>query len=253
MDREQTPLARSSSCFHGPPPPRSSPRGTGKRPLPRSVSVPVLSVLGAFVAFEGHGLWKEWQSLRSDLQTAETQAFVGYHNIYPKFSTARHPKDWFRSEGDAVFLWAGWEPGKQHLWFKAKKGELDQSHLSEPIGRDVFRGIEDPWIETGGGSIWERVPSDAPVVGRVARGFASAYPLLVLQRVCLVHDTIKDHPYLAGPHAHRPPGERSIGVYDLESAGPQFPPRDVRVTCSTARSCSTTARPRASGSRANVP
>jgi len=184
------------------------------------VSVPVLSVLGAFVAFEGHGLWKEWQSFRGDLQTASTQSFVGYHNIYPKFSTARHPKDWFRTEGDVLLLWAGWG-GKQHLWFKAKKGELDPSRLSEPIGRDVYRGIADPMIETGGGPIWDRVPSDAAVVGESLEDSPSAYPLVVLRRVGLVHDTIKNHPYLL-VFTPVTPGEQTIGVYDLESAGSNF-------------------------------
>jgi len=181
----------------------------------------LLSVLGVFVLFEGQGLLREWQSLRVDLQAAENHAFVGYLNVYPRFSTARHPNDWVRSEGDAVLLWAGWEPGKQHIWFKARKGDMDIAQLSDPIGRDVFRGIEEPLIETGGGSIWERVPSGALVVGDSLEGLASAYPLVVLQRVCVVHDTVKDHPYLV-VHTPTPAGDRSIGIYDLESEGSRF-------------------------------
>jgi len=200
--------------------PESQPRQLARRQVPRSVSVPLLSVLGVFVVYQGHGLWREWQSFRQEFQTSESTSFIGYHNVYPRFSTAKHPKDWFRSEGDSIFLWSGWE-GKRHLWFKAKKGELEQSHLSDPIGRDVFRGIEVPWIETGGGSIWDRVPSSALVVGESLEGSFSAYPLVVLQHVCLVHDKVKDHPFLV-IRAPTLEGDQSICVCDTQSAGPSF-------------------------------
>ena len=76
-------------------------------------------------------------------------------------------------------------------------------------------------IETGGGPIWERVPSNAPVIGESLQDSPSAYPLLVLRRVGVVHDTIKNHPYLL-VFTPVTPAEQTIGVYDLESAGPNF-------------------------------
>ena len=110
------------------------------------------------------------RELRVDLQAADNHAFVGYHNIYPRFSTARHPNDWFRSRGTRSCSGPAGSVASEHIWFKARKGDMDITQLSDPIGRDVFRGIEEPLIETGGGSIWERVPSGALVVGESLEG-----------------------------------------------------------------------------------
>ena len=60
------------------------------------------------------------------------------------------------------------------------------------------------------------------------RGLASAYPLVVLQRVCVVHDTDQG-PSL--PVVHAPDAREGQIDRDLrpESAGPTIPPRHVRV------------------------
>jgi Protein of unknown function (DUF3179) len=188
-----------------------------RKPLPRGVTVLVLSVLIGVIAFEARIFWGEWQAMRQELSNAGVAAPIGFHNVYASPSRAIKPKDWFRSEGDVLYLWAGWE-GNQHHWFKASRNDLERRRLSDPISRDVIRSVNDPWVEVGGGSIWEKLPPEAEVVGESLAGVPTAYPMRLLTIMNLVNDQVGDHPYLAFLSTSHPPS-RPVAIFDPRVSG----------------------------------
>ena len=101
---------------------------------------------------------------------------VGYPNIHPRLSFAAKPDKWFRTEGEVVLLWAGWDEGVGNHWFRLNHGELDHARISEPLGRDVIPAIDEPWVETADGQVWRRIPAQAPVVGQSLEGLPCVYP-----------------------------------------------------------------------------
>jgi Protein of unknown function (DUF3179) len=186
--------------------------------LPRGLTIAALSVLGVWVAVQGRLLWREWQTLRQELEQASNTTIVGYPNIHPKVSLAIMPANWYRSEGEAILLWAGWDEGVGHHWFRLNQGELDRSAISAPLGRDVIPAIDNPWVEIGDGQVWQRIPSGAPVVGQTLEGLPCVYPLKVLSKVVVVNDLVNNHPYLVLYSPGRPP-EKAVSIFDSRVVG----------------------------------
>ena len=151
----------------------------------------LLLVLSGAVLFEARTLWAEWNAMRHDLESAGVAAPIGFHNVYANPSRAIRPKNWFRSEGEIVYLWAGWE-GNQHHWFRASRNDLERRRLSDPISRDVIRSVNDPWVEVGGGAIWERLPPEAMVAGESLAGIPTAYPMRLLRVMNVVNDLVEN-------------------------------------------------------------
>jgi hypothetical protein len=187
-----------------PPPPAKSP--------PVGVILLALTVLVAFVAIQGRMLWREWDSLSRDISGVRRTVVVGYPNIHPNPTYARRPKDWFHHEGESTLLWSGWYGGEHH-WFRVDRGALIQTSLSHPIGRDVIQAIDYPLVETSGGPIWARIPAESLVVGFQVAGIESAYPIPVLEKVCVINDQIRDRPVLL---TFNPLGQRSQSVHLYE-------------------------------------
>ncbi|MGC8640825.1 MAG: DUF3179 domain-containing (seleno)protein [Isosphaeraceae bacterium] len=201
----------------GPSPSQSAGAGLLGKPLPRGVGALVLLVLIGLVFFEVRMLWTEWNAMRQDLERAGEAAPIGFHNVYAHPTRAARPKDWFRAEGNVLYLWAGWE-GNQHRWFKASRSDLERRRLSIPISRDVIRSVNDPWVEVGGGSIWERMPPQAMVVGESLAGIPTAYPMRLLRIMNVVNDLVEGHPYLALlSHSHPP--NQPVTIYDAQVHG----------------------------------
>jgi hypothetical protein len=189
-------------------------RGAGAR-LGR---VLFLVVLVLFVGRQTRSLWNEWGRLQAEWSRVRRTAVVGYVNVSPRFSFARRPDEWFHHEGEYDYLWGGWVEGRGHHWFRLASGDLEARALSPPIGRDVFRAIDAPLVEIEGGSIWGRVPDEAPVVGLDWPGFARAYPLLVLDKVWVVNDTIDCRPILVTYDVFSP-AERAVAFYEASLDG----------------------------------
>jgi hypothetical protein len=143
---------------------------------------------------------------------------IGYHNINPNPSYAEKPDNWFHEEGDHTLLWSGWKNGDGHRWFRVGRGEVVRERISLPFGRDVIQAIDYPMVETDGGTIWDRIPADAQVVGLELGGIACVYPLQVLDKVEVVNDEIEGHPYLV---VYNPITEkaRSVVIYEPLVAG----------------------------------
>jgi hypothetical protein len=131
---------------------------------------------------------------------------------------AERPEPWARREGDFLLLWAGWDPGRDHHWFRARKGDLDEARVSAPIGRDVVNAIEDPLVEMSGGAIWEKLPGAAEVVGDQINGTTVAYPTALLRRVCVVNDLIGERPYLVGSSVEKGPNT-PFAIFDAQLNG----------------------------------
>jgi hypothetical protein len=70
------------------------------------------------------------------------------------------------------------------------------AEITGPLGRDVIQAIDFPIVEVGGGQHWGIIPWDTDVAGLVLDGASSVYPLLLLQKVCVVNDQIQERPLL---------------------------------------------------------
>ena len=91
--------------------PRSSnPTPSGRSAATRGAAFCGIVVLGGFIADQGSTLWNEIKALRDELDRSEYSAVVGYTGISPKFSTAARPVNWARDDGGRLALWGGWDP-----------------------------------------------------------------------------------------------------------------------------------------------
>ena len=182
------------------------------KPAPRGLIMAVMALLVAFVAMQGRSLYREWQTLRAEQYRLRHTEIIGYLNISPHYSFAKTPEDWFHNEGEFTLLWSGWQHGNGHQWFRVKRGELEQQQLSLPIGRDVIQAIDYPLTERGGGRIWGRIPTDAAVANLDYQGETTAYPIQVLDKVCVINDQVGNRPFLVSFNPLSPGGP--VHVYD---------------------------------------
>jgi hypothetical protein len=81
------------------------------------------------------------------------------------------------------------------------------------MGRDVIRAIERPVTETQNGERWNRLIEETEIFGTEVDGVASAYPLLLLQKVEIVNDSIDARPVLVvfTPFV---PLDQAVNVFD---------------------------------------
>jgi hypothetical protein len=158
-------------------------------------------------------LWNEVNWLQAERAQIRQSSVIGYPNISPRISFAERPANWLHHEGEFTYLWGGWDPLTGHRWFRIGRGEMEEAWISSPIGRDVYRAIDEPLYEVEGGEIWGRIPADAPVVGLVVDGLPSVYPVLVLDKVQVVNEVVCQRPILVSYNAFAPP-EGSVRVYD---------------------------------------
>lgn len=199
------------------PGPAASGNTTLRRFVVRGITVSLILLMSAAVVFESRIFWGEWQAMREEVQVAGSGAPIGFHNVYFNPSAAVRPANWYRPEGDVLYLWAGWERNEHH-WFKVGLTDLDHRRLSQPISRDVIRSVNDPWVEVGGGLIWKRMPPDALVVGQSLSDVPTAYPVCLLAVMQVVNDLVADRPYLA-LYGLKDPGEPAVGIYDARVNG----------------------------------
>ncbi len=186
--------------------------------IARGLTIGAIIVLTGFAAAEAHSLWKEWQRLQVEIGGASTTQVIGYLDIAPQASFAEGPGEWFRSEGDQSLLWARWEEGVGHQWFRFRHGDLDRARLSRPETIFVSRAIDYPLIETAGGEIWKRVPPESSVVGHTLLGLKCVYPILVLSKVQVVNDLVQDYPFLVVSNAFASP-DQAYSIYDANLNG----------------------------------
>jgi hypothetical protein len=181
-----------------PEPSESTPAAAGRRraALLRGVALATLVVSLGFVGRQAPVLWREWHALQTDRERERASTFVGYENIHPNPQYADRPPNWIHDEGAMTLLWAGWQPGVGHRWFRFDQGQLDLGRIAGPLGRDAIRAIDVPIVEIGGGAHWGRIPYDAQVAVLDLEGVSSAYPLRVLEKVEVVNDQIRGRPFL---------------------------------------------------------
>jgi hypothetical protein len=168
--------------------------------------VPLVGLLGV----SGSVLFVEWRGLENEQRRDRLGRIIGYANITPKVSYAQKPDNWIHDEGGETWLWSGWTDGVGHGWFRARRGEIDTSQLSEPIGRDVIQAVDVPLVERGDGPRWQRIAGEIPVLAFDGEAGATAYPLLVLQKVWQVNDDVAGRPVLV---SYRP-SESAEGVVE---------------------------------------
>ncbi len=162
----------------------------------RGLTLVALSALLWFVGRQGFQLWNEWSVTRDMEASVRRTTVVGYPGIAPRFSYAEKPSDWFHDEGESTVIWGGWKHDVGHQWFRVGRGEILPVLMSDGFGRDVIQVIDAPVVEGRGDVHWDRIPDEAFVAGHRLGGVDTAYPLLVLDKVIVVNDTIADRPYL---------------------------------------------------------
>jgi hypothetical protein len=156
----------------------------------------VILVLAIFVFKGAQNLWQEWALLQDAVGSARASAPVGFLEIAPTASYAAPPRELIRQEGNETLLWSRWEKGVGHHWFHFPKGDIDPAHLRHPDTVMTSRAIDYPIVESSGGTIWKRLPSECGVVGLKLAGLQCAYPVTVLGKVQVINDVVQDHPYL---------------------------------------------------------
>lgn len=199
-------------------PETSAPARPRPSPLARGLALAGLAALVVFIGVTIQAVWTEWRELQRELSEVRVTAVIGYPGIEPTPSFAARPVAWHRLEGDSLLLWSGWVEGQGHSWFRLTPGDFEPTQLSGAIGRDFTRPIDHAIVESEGGSIWKRVPDEAPVAAGVMAGVATAYPLLVLGKASVVNDTISGKPLLVSYSPFAGPGE-NVAVFDPVVAG----------------------------------
>lgn len=167
----------------------------------------------------GWNLWLEWRALEFEEGAARQAQFVGYHDIHIKHSTARPPARWLSQEDGELRIWAGWQAEVGHTWFRFSDGapQLDRQLIQGPVGgSDMFRPIDLPIVEVGGGQCWERISPEATMAVVRVGEVCCVYPLAVLDKVQIIHDEVNDLRFLItfSPFV---PRETSVEVFALPS------------------------------------
>ncbi len=189
--------------------------------IPRKLVLFAMVLLLFLVAGEGVSLYQEWRTLREEMNRARHSDVIGYLNISPKPSYARQPDDWVHDEGESTLLWSGWKQGNGHRWFRVGRGEIDPRKLSIPMGRDAIQAIDYPLTENGAGKIWTRIPTDAVVVALELAGVTAAYPVQILDKVCVINDQVGERPCLVTFNPLGTP-QNCVHVYDPIVNGRRF-------------------------------
>jgi len=78
--------------------------------------------------------------------------------------------------------------------------------------------IDYPEVESDGGTIWRRMPSDVLVIGQVLAGRQCVYPLPVLRKVEVINDVVDDQPFLITMNILAPP-DRACSIFDATIDG----------------------------------
>lgn len=177
-------------------PPELNPPPVAKRRIVKILTCIVLCGLLVFIAMSAQTLWAEWSLLGRQRSQVRATTIIGYRGISPRLSQAQRPDEWFRVEKDQTFLWAGWKHGVGHVWFRVASGDVDRGRISAPMGREVIPTIDVPLIENADGPIGKSIPDETPVVGLQFAGIHSVYPVLILEKVLVVNDSIADQPFL---------------------------------------------------------
>lgn len=160
---------------------------------PKSMILGATALLSGFVLLSVPALWSEFQALRGDWELIRQGVPLAFIDISPNPSYAEPPDNWAHTREGQLYLWSGWN-GNGHGWFRVGVGDLDPSVLHKPMGRDVVRAIDQTIVEVGRGQHWQRLQPETPVVGLKVGGVETAYPLLLLQKVEVVNDTINGQP-----------------------------------------------------------
>ncbi len=173
----------------------------GPTPAPRGMMLGAVVVLSGFVLSQGPTLYDEVNCLMLERDGSRLSSPIGFIDITPNPTYATPPKNWAHVEGDSLLLWSGWDTKlHQHSWFRVGKSDLDVRALHLPMGRDVIRAIDQTRLESREDPIWNRMRYDMLVLPiRVEReGVSShyAYPLMLLERVQAVNDTLAGSPLL---------------------------------------------------------
>lgn len=171
------------------------------QPAPRGMMLGAVVVLSGFVLSQGPTLYDEVNGLMAERDRSRLAHPIGFIDIAPHPSYAIPPKDWAHLEGDELLLWSGWDRDTHgHAWFRVGKTDLDTRTLHIPMGCDIVRTIDQTRLESQDGLIWSRMQPEMlvlPVRAESNTGSSHyAYPLMLLEKVQAVNDTVAGRPLL---------------------------------------------------------
>jgi hypothetical protein len=188
------------------------------RLVTRAITIGAIVALMGVLVREAQSLWSEWTSLRNEMLVVNHSAVIGYRDISPLVTYAVGPQDWFRHDGDESLLWAKWEAGVGHQWFRFTDGDIDQARVARPQTILISRPIDYPITEMAGGLVWQHVPLESEVLGMTLEGVRCAYPVLILEKVQVVNDVIEERPFLIAVNLLAPP-DKAYSIYAANHDG----------------------------------
>ncbi len=211
-------------------------------------------VLTGFLVVRGlRASGSEWTLLQGDRSTASRHADRRLSAIsLPSHHYARGPAGLVSTTtaNESLLVVALGERVSGITGFVSRTGDIDQASRCDdrrPSSSRVRSTIR--WSETDGGEIWQRIPPEA--AGRrphAARACNCVYPVIVLGKVQVVNDLVEDHPFLIAINLLAPPNE-AFSIFDADLDGHRVTMAADAAISTTASRCSTTAGPRASGSK----
>jgi hypothetical protein len=195
-----------------------SPATRAKRIVPMGFTLAAIVVVSVYLQAQARNLWREWVMLQGEVEESERNTFIGYLNIAPDTNYGKPPAVWLRDDGEETLLWSGWRQGVGHQWFHFQRGEIDRARISQPGGAKIARPIDYPLVECRGGRIWQRLPSQAIVVGHTLEGQRCVYPLVILQKVQVINDIVGGQPFLIVAN-QLAPEQRAFSVFKSDLDG----------------------------------
>jgi hypothetical protein len=187
--------------------------------ISRGLTLAAILVLLYFIGTQGKAVIQEWAQLRQQNERLVESGVIGYPGVQPAISYAKPPSPWYCPDGKTTRLWGGWQDGVGHTWFLTETGDVSIDRISIPVGRDFYRAIDHPIVEFRGGEIWARIPESARVAGGSLGGVETVYPVLVLQKVWVINDQIRETPYLVLFNPYAEALEKSVSVYEPQLDG----------------------------------
>jgi hypothetical protein len=190
-----------------------SPRSGSSHRMINAVQALALLAAGGFLLGVARDLLQEFGQLKAELHQSQQHGVAGYLNIAPVAAFEERPREWYRIENNQLLLWFGFEKSSDHRWFRFPQGEIDPLRLDQPQTESISRPIDFPLVESKGGKIWKRIPSESPVVGYKIESHLCAYPVAILGKVLVINDIVDKHPYmiLRNPFAN---GAVAYSIYD---------------------------------------
>ena len=174
-----------------------SPRSRLNKLLSRSVFAIALIAASTFLTAQARELWSEWTELQNDLHQMPAALRRGLSQYRTDRRVGAGAQRLVQSRRQSVIT--SGTVGTRALTTAGFASRRERSTRCGCTGRRSStspQAIDFPLVETKGGKIWRRIPSEAPVVGYKIENLVCVYPVAILGKVLVINDIVDKHPYM---------------------------------------------------------